>query len=134
MKITRSQLKLIIKEELGKVLKEAETEAEFARHQGGLYGGSKRPVDVSGGTIRSLSDEDKASLSALKNKVVAAVEEDVGDWFYDDPNLNDALDDLNPNIADSKEGFIEDLKAWVESGTGGDPDEYVPQEITRSIK
>ena len=44
MKLTKTKLKQIIKEELGKVLKE-----NYGRHQGGWYGtGPDRPVDTSG--------------------------------------------------------------------------------------
>jgi len=77
MKLTKSKLKQIIKEELNKVLKE-----NYGRHQGGWYGtGPDRPVDTSGVDLSEPSFE-----QTLADKAIAALEEDEAanyDWVVD---------------------------------------------------
>jgi len=78
MKLTKTQLKQIIKEELNKVLKE-----NYGRHRGGVYGtGPDRPVDTSGVDLSEPSLE-----HALVDKAIAALEEDESadySWVVDE--------------------------------------------------
>jgi len=109
MKITKSQLKQIIKEELGKVLNEAETEAEFARHQGGLHGGSKRPVDVSGRVSQEKTDEiGMAFLELVKEKL----EEEGMDWVTEDGAFGGGLE--WENISQPPLNHLNDLRRDVD--------------------
>ena len=67
MKLTKTKLKQIIREELNKVLKE-----NYGRHRGGVYGtGPDRPVDTSGIDLGEPSFE-----QTLADKAIAALEED----------------------------------------------------------